>query len=183
MVMEIDLIGNVIANANAINPEGDLQVSEVLGYLHYVRFSQFYWHFCKSIMFAFLYPKSYPVLALNTGILVPYFAYDLPEFKIRPWDHIGSYNTHLKHGAFVHYEICPKMSEKSWKSYIVGSLGFEMLWRNGFKRQFEQGFSSFLPHFCHIWCFFNLETLKKHQLWEKKLTHFLDDAGYPLTYH
>ena len=42
MVMEIDLIGNVIANANAINPEGDLQVSEVLGYLHYVRFSQFY---------------------------------------------------------------------------------------------------------------------------------------------
>ena len=30
MVMEIDLIGNVIANANAINPERDLQVSEGL---------------------------------------------------------------------------------------------------------------------------------------------------------
>ena len=34
-----------------------------------------------------------------------------------------SYNTHLKHWAYVHYKICPKMSVELWKSYIVQKLG------------------------------------------------------------
>ena len=29
------------------------------------------------------------------------------------------YNTHLKHGVYMHYKICPKMSVESWKLYIV----------------------------------------------------------------
>ena len=38
-------------------------------------------------------PKSHPKLALKTGIWVPKFAYDLPEFKIRPWDNIAIIHT------------------------------------------------------------------------------------------
>ena len=34
---------------------------------------------------------------------------------LRPY----SYNTHLKYGAYVHYNICPKMSVELWKPYIV----------------------------------------------------------------
>ena len=32
--------------------------------IHYVRFSQFYWHFCKSIIFAIFLPKRHPEFAL-----------------------------------------------------------------------------------------------------------------------
>ena len=73
--------------------------------MHYVRLSQFYWHFCKSIIFAILYPKRHPELApLKTGILEPKVGYDFPEFKIE---------------AYMHYKICPKMSVELSKSYIV----------------------------------------------------------------
>ena len=56
---------------------------------HYVRFSLIYWihHFCHFV------PKRHPELALKTGILMPKVAYNLPEFKIRPTDHIAIIHT------------------------------------------------------------------------------------------
>ena len=40
-------------------------------HIHYVWFSQIFWHFCKSITFSILYSKSTLELALKTSILGP----------------------------------------------------------------------------------------------------------------
>ena len=48
--------------------------------------------------------QSDPKLALKTVILVPKVANDLPEFKIRPWDHIAIIYT----WSTEHYKICHK---------------------------------------------------------------------------
>ena len=69
---------------------------------------------------------------------------DFPEFKIRPWDHIGSYNTQLKH-RYVHYKICPKMSVQLWKSYKVMPSYLEQPWE--FQLQKEQ---TFCPQFSQL---------------------------------
>jgi hypothetical protein len=52
----------------------------------------------------------HPELALKTSILVPKVAYmTFVNSKLGP-DTASSYNTYVKHGAYVYYKICPKMS-------------------------------------------------------------------------
>ena len=51
--------------------------------------------------------------------MVPKVAYDLPEFKIRPKDQIGTIHTwSINHMCITIF--AQKMSVESWKSYIVG---------------------------------------------------------------
>ena len=74
-----------------------VSISIYLGLLHYVRVSQFYWHFCKS--------TNFPIeLALKTGILLCILVskscirYILRMTSLNsilqivgPWDHIAKY--------------------------------------------------------------------------------------------
>ena len=69
-------------------------------------------NFCNFV------PNRHPELALKTSILVPKVAYDLPEFKIRPKDQIGTIHTwSINHMCITIF--AQKMSVESWKSYIV----------------------------------------------------------------
>ena len=85
----------------------------------------------EKIYMGFLIPKVWQILkhfavhfhwaqTLKLWGVVQKFAIHLHEFKIKPWHH----NTHMKHGAYMHYKICPKNVSriKLWKSYIVPKI-------------------------------------------------------------
>ena len=70
--------------------------------LHYVWFSRFYTDiFVNPSFLPFCTRKRFPELALNTGILVPKVAYNLPELKIMPRDHIAI--THMEHMCITRF--------------------------------------------------------------------------------
>ena len=86
---------------------------------HYVRFSRFYWHFCKSINFSILYPKGTLNWLQKQESWCQKLRMTFLNSKLVR-DHIPAIiHTWSMEHTYVLLKICPKMSVESWKPYIV----------------------------------------------------------------
>ena len=84
-------------------------------------------HFCHFTS------KRLPELALKTGILVPKVRYDLPEFNIRPWDHIAPIHTRSKeHMGITRFSKKCQYFEFSLVA-LMESRGILSFWSKSFR--------------------------------------------------
>ena len=87
-----------------------VSISIYLGLLHYVRVSQFYWHFCKSTNFPIELALSYYLGVKKLHKI--YLKNDLFEFNF-------TYSRPLRPYCKIHTKLHHNISVESWKSYIV----------------------------------------------------------------